>query len=212
MYYTLHTFSICCTNCYTVFILPFFIITCLKLRKRQKVALCGVFSLGLITIAISLARFLVYTVSDYGLDDAAGSKSIARRFPSSTCLLVSDLWCTAEMCIATIVVSLPTLKVLILRSMPTTTSSRSNNGYMNSDSKNHLETIGSRGRRKSLSRLDTYRSHVEAGPVDDEIELVLQDSRKSSMSSTRKIDTLGVQDDREGVRVTTNVTIVRDVL
>jgi hypothetical protein len=57
-----------------VFILPFFILNCIKLRKRQKIALCGVFSLGLITIIISLARFLVYTVTDYGIDDASGSK------------------------------------------------------------------------------------------------------------------------------------------
>lgn len=46
----------------------------LKLRKRQKIALCGVFSLGLITIAISLSRFIVYTVTDYNVDDATGSE------------------------------------------------------------------------------------------------------------------------------------------
>jgi hypothetical protein len=46
----------------------------LKLRKRQKIALCGVFSLGLITICISLSRFLVYTITDYNVDDATGSK------------------------------------------------------------------------------------------------------------------------------------------
>lgn len=59
----------------SVFILPFFIIGRLKLRRRQKIALCGVFSLGLITIATSLARFIVYTVTDYNVDDASGSKS-----------------------------------------------------------------------------------------------------------------------------------------
>lgn len=64
----------------TVFILPFFIINCLKLRKRQKIALCGVFSLGLITIAISLARFIVYTVTNYGVDDASGSKLLPLFF------------------------------------------------------------------------------------------------------------------------------------
>jgi hypothetical protein len=65
-----------------VFILPFFMISCLKLRKRQKVALCAVFSLGLFTIVISLARFLVYTVTDYSLDDASGSKSKLKRPPA----------------------------------------------------------------------------------------------------------------------------------
>jgi hypothetical protein len=46
----------------------------LKLRKRQKIALCGVFSLGMITIIISASRFIVYTVTDYNVDDATGSK------------------------------------------------------------------------------------------------------------------------------------------
>ena len=71
-------FSFIITNNELVFILPFFIINCLKLRKRQKIALCGVFSLGLITIAISLARFIVYTVTDYSVDDASGSKYTPR--------------------------------------------------------------------------------------------------------------------------------------
>jgi hypothetical protein len=59
-----------------VFILPFFVINCLKLRKRQKIALCGVFSLGLLTIGVSLARFVVYTATEYSIDDAGGSKFI----------------------------------------------------------------------------------------------------------------------------------------
>lgn len=38
-------------------------------------ALCGVFSLGLITIVISLARFIVYTApGDYSLEDASGGE------------------------------------------------------------------------------------------------------------------------------------------
>lgn len=61
------------SNFVTVFIFPFFILNCLKLRRRQKIALCGVFSLGAITMAISLARFVVYTVTDYNVDDATGS-------------------------------------------------------------------------------------------------------------------------------------------
>jgi hypothetical protein len=34
-----------------------------------------VFCLGLITIVISLSRFIAYVVTDYNIDDAAGSKS-----------------------------------------------------------------------------------------------------------------------------------------
>jgi hypothetical protein len=118
------------------------------------------------------------------------------------------------MCIATIVVSLPTLKVLLVRATPTTTSSRSNNGYMNSDSKKHTATYGSYpGPRKSFTHLDTYRSHVQGGHSgDDEIELVFQDSRKSSASPTRTTSAIGTQDEKDSVRVTTDVTVVRDVL
>jgi hypothetical protein len=57
-----------------VFALPFFIINCLKLRRTQKIGLVGVFSLGLITMAISLSRFIAYTASNYDIDDASGSE------------------------------------------------------------------------------------------------------------------------------------------
>jgi hypothetical protein len=60
--------------CSPVFALPFFIFNCLKLRRRQKIGLVGIFSLGAITIAISLARFIVYSM-DYSIDDADGSRS-----------------------------------------------------------------------------------------------------------------------------------------
>lgn len=63
-----------------VFCLPFSIINCLKLRRRQKIGLVGVFSLGAITMAISLARFIVYSV-DYNVSDAIGSKSASFHFP-----------------------------------------------------------------------------------------------------------------------------------
>ena len=62
-----------------VFGLPFFIVNCLKLRKRQKIGLVGVFSLGVITMAISLARFIVYNM-DYDVADADGSKCRLRCF------------------------------------------------------------------------------------------------------------------------------------
>lgn len=58
---------------FVVFILPFFIVNCLTLRKRQRIGLVGVFSLGLITMGISLGRFIVYNM-DYDLADADGSE------------------------------------------------------------------------------------------------------------------------------------------
>lgn len=56
----------------TVFLIPFFIMKSLKLRQRQKFGLIGVFSLGLITMAISLGRFMIYSVSNYDLSDNDG--------------------------------------------------------------------------------------------------------------------------------------------
>ncbi|KAF1932635.1 uncharacterized protein M421DRAFT_97919 [Didymella exigua CBS 183.55] len=150
-----------------LFIVPFFLLSSLKLRKRQKIALCGVFSLGMITIAISLSRFIVYTVTDYFVDDATG-----------------NLWCTAEMCTATIVVSLPALKALVVRTSPNDSSyPRSTDGYQ--------QHPGS----KPLGNQGVSRSHVQGGRIsDDELELVFQGSQTDS---TR-------QDDRkDNVMVTT---------
>lgn len=56
-----------------LFILPFFMISCLKLRKRQKFGLCGIFSLGALTMIISLIRFVEYT-SNFNLEDTVGGK------------------------------------------------------------------------------------------------------------------------------------------
>jgi len=55
-----------------LFLIPFFILKALKLRQRQKFGLIGVFSLGLITMAISFARFMIYSVSNYNLSDNDG--------------------------------------------------------------------------------------------------------------------------------------------
>ena len=45
----------------------------MTLRKRQSNGLVAVFSLGLITMGISLGRFIVYNM-DYDLADADGSE------------------------------------------------------------------------------------------------------------------------------------------
>ncbi|KAM3087783.1 hypothetical protein ACMFMG_001854 [Clarireedia jacksonii] len=95
-----------------LFCLPFFIINCLKLQRRQKLALIGVFSLGIITMAISLARFIAYTTTNYDIDDASG-----------------NTWCTAEMCTGIIVVSLPYLKPLLTRRKRSNSSTRTANIY-----------------------------------------------------------------------------------
>jgi hypothetical protein len=108
------------------------------------------------------------------------------------------------MCTATIVVSLPTLKPLIMKVTPTNTSNRGTSAYVRSGPQKSFDP--SHGHRA------TSRAHVEAGGFgDDEIQLVLQDSRKSSLSrTTRTTSEAGANDAKDTVKVTTNVTVVRE--
>jgi hypothetical protein len=196
-----------------VFVIPFFILKNLKLRMRQKVALCGVFSLGLVTILVSLVRFIkvAFATENNYIDDATGSKysNVRALYTLSTSTTLDrtsntltrpsntppDLWCTAEMCTAIIVVSLPTLKPLIMRVTPTNTSNRSASGYVKS------------GPPRSLSH--PSRSHPQGRKFgDDEIELVLRESRKSSMTTNAtEIAT------KDSARSTTNgVVIMKEVV
>ncbi|KAF4461190.1 hypothetical protein FALBO_12016 [Fusarium albosuccineum] len=92
-----------------LFCFPFFLLPHLKLRKEQKIGLVGVFSLGAITLTVSLARFIAYNVTDFGLDDASG-----------------NTLCTAEMTTAVIVVCLPGLKKFVTRSNSPNTSDPAN--------------------------------------------------------------------------------------
>jgi hypothetical protein len=108
------------------------------------------------------------------------------------------------MCTATIVVSLPALKPLIMRATPTNTSNRGTSEYVRSGPQKSFDP--SHGHRA------TSRVHVEAGRFgDDEIQLVLQDSRKSSLSrTTGTTSEAGAHNDKDAVKVTTNVTVVRE--
>ena len=58
------------------FLYPFFLLKHISLRKEQKLALIGVFSLGAITLSVSLARFVAYNATDFELEDESGSMSI----------------------------------------------------------------------------------------------------------------------------------------
>jgi len=55
------------------FLYPFFLLKHISLRKEQKLALIGVFSLGAITLSVSLARFIAYNATDFELEDESGS-------------------------------------------------------------------------------------------------------------------------------------------
>ncbi|KPM39581.1 hypothetical protein AK830_g6987 [Neonectria ditissima] len=130
-----------------LFIFPFFLLPHLKLRREQKFGLVGVFSLGGITLTVSLARFIAYNVTDFGLDDASG-----------------NTLCTAEMSTAVIVVCLPGLKKFIMRSKtPTHSADRAEASQSESGqhSSNHVF--------KSRS---TPQAYAEWGVREDEIELV----------------------------------------
>jgi hypothetical protein len=97
------------------------------------------------------------------------------------------------MCTANIVVSLPALKTLLVRSTPTNTSAYSNSGYIQQQS----------GPRK-------YSEPRKDG--DDEIELVSQGgSRKASLSTTRTESANQVVSVND-VRVTTDYTVERHAL
>ena len=105
--------------------------------------------------------------------------------------------CTAEMCTASIVVSLPALKALIARSSPANTSYRSTDGYIHADSGKPLS-----------NKHGTSRSHVQGGAIsDDELELVFQGSRKPSPRPSRATSTTEAHDAKDNVMVTTDWTV-----
>jgi hypothetical protein len=110
------------------------------------------------------------------------------------------------MCTATIVVSLPMLKPLIMRMSPVNTSNRGASEYKHADSK------------RSNGYPGQSRSHGQARITgDDEVELVLRElreSRKSSLSQAHTTSASELNDGKDVVRVTTDVTVTstRDVL
>ncbi|OAL05591.1 hypothetical protein IQ06DRAFT_289715 [Phaeosphaeriaceae sp. SRC1lsM3a] len=134
-----------------LFILPFFFLRVLKLHRCQMVSLCGVFSLGLITMAISLSRFIKVAFATDGslIDDASG-----------------NLWYTAEMCTAVVVVSLPMLKPLMMRMSPKNTSDESASG----EKRNAWRRSGDRPWSKQP---ENGRRYVQAGN-SDEAQLTMQ--------------------------------------
>lgn len=78
--------------------MPAALIYSVKLRKAQKLMLVAVFSLGLITIIVSICRF------------AAPVTSIDFEFAPA-----AAIWFQAEMCTATIVVCMPSFKNFMVK-------------------------------------------------------------------------------------------------
>lgn len=184
----------------SVFVIPFFIVKSLKLRQRQTIGLIGVFSLGLITMAMSLARFAVYSASvDYDLSDADGA-----------------VWCTAEMCTAIIVASLPGLKALIVQSIsPTGTHNRSNAGYYRTGPERPSHSLNGRN--------STRASQPKLYPDDDsEFELMpigllpdikrgdskIKDVAVPQITATQDYRVERSKSPEGGITKSTNITVV----
>jgi hypothetical protein len=113
-----------------------------------------------------------------------------------------DAWCTAEICTAIVVVCLPSLKVLIVRSDATNSYGRSKNGYGNSGSS-----------KLNSKKAASSRVRIEDQDIDDEIGLVLQN--RPGSAHTEETTPTEVKSKREkdnGVVVGTNETITRDMI
>ncbi|KAH7467619.1 hypothetical protein FOMA001_g15235 [Fusarium oxysporum f. sp. matthiolae] len=137
----------------SVFIYPFFLLKHLRLRKEQKIGLIGVFSLGTITLIVSLSRFIAYNVTDFELEDEAG-----------------NTLSLAEMSTAVIVVCLPGLRTFIVRSKKSTNRSSSHqlSGYGN-----HTRIgVGQTSKTGTHKGQAPPSSYAKWGVRDDEIELV----------------------------------------
>ncbi|KAH7207342.1 hypothetical protein DER44DRAFT_810911 [Fusarium oxysporum] len=133
-----------------VFCFPFFILKHLTLRTEQKLGLVGVFSLGAITMSVSLARFIISNVADYQLDEPSG-----------------NALCMAEMATAVVVVCLPGLKKLIMRSRTPTSTTGQGFSSKQSSSGHSSDITGAKSRTAS-------QAYAEWGVMDDEIELATQ--------------------------------------
>ncbi|KAF4985315.1 hypothetical protein FGRMN_11235 [Fusarium graminum] len=144
--------------------------------------LVGIFSLGLITILISTSRFIAYSATDYDLDDSTG-----------------NAWCTIEMSTAVIVVSLPGLKSLFVKSKsPRNTSDNSNNRYIHKSS-----------RQPSGHKSFASRARVEEEQYDDELELIPY-GQNSTLATSQTPSEKREPDIDGAVTVTTNVTVTRE--
>ncbi|KAL9561767.1 hypothetical protein ACKAV7_014029 [Fusarium commune] len=119
--------------------------------QKQQIALIGIFSLGAITLIVSLSRFIAYNATDFELDDQSG-----------------NTLSLAEMSTAVIVVCLPGLRRFIMRSKSSTNRSSSNQP---SDYGVHTKITG-RGQNtdahKGQNPPSQYAKWGEEGDDDDD--------------------------------------------
>ncbi|KAI7761777.1 hypothetical protein LZL87_004084 [Fusarium oxysporum] len=120
--------------------------------QKQQIALIGIFSLGAITLIVSLSRFIAYNATDFELDDQSG-----------------NTLSLAEMSTAVIVVCLPGLRRFIMRSKSSTNRSSSNQP---SDYGVHTKITGRGQNTDAYKGQNPPSQYAKWGVRDDEIELV----------------------------------------
>lgn len=77
--------------------------------KRKKIGLAVVFSLGVITIAVSVGRFITMVYVDNAISICLSPQSYLNLISN----MVLDIWATAEICISVIVVALTAVRPLL---------------------------------------------------------------------------------------------------
>ncbi len=124
-----------------VLILPLFMIYGLQLRTNQKIVLTGIFSLGLLIVAVDILR----TVESLRSGTFSGVA----------------LWSSLEVTVAVIVSSLPLYRVLITRKGRRSLLSRlSMERYKNMDDETERKFVDSNG-SPGRATVSTFRNNLE---------------------------------------------------
>ena len=152
-----------------VFCLPFPLLRVLELRRRQRYGLILTFTLGIITIIVSLCRFIrIQTGSDWD-----------RVY----------VWSMSEMCISIIVVSMPALKYLLRYWKSSSSSPSSTSGPGSYYTSNFSGPQRSKSRRGQMSCSPDTGSDVELNPIvgDDRILKTKEVSVDSIVSAPGRV-------------------------
>jgi hypothetical protein len=171
------------TDFETVFMLPFPLLHQLQLNRRQIWGLVATFSLGAVTIAMSIVRFATIEII-YAWTNVCMWQFIwlSQSSGSDPCVVVLSM---AEMAVAIMVVSLPSMRHWLRRGG---IFSSNKNGSSSSRSKYGLRTpiVGSNGFTRPMIR----GKPSGRGPIDEdsgsEVELNIM-GRKDVIYETRRI-------------------------
>ncbi|TLD37251.1 hypothetical protein E2P81_ATG04063 [Venturia nashicola] len=132
-----------------IFALPVPVLATLSLSRRQVVALCVTFGLGLITIAVSIGRCIALLQNAF---------------------VPLYVWSMAEMCTALMVVSLPSLRPLLRKTRPSNFSPDASDPHKSSE--NPPSQAGKRMRDSITSSRNAYTINNSERPDSSDLELV----------------------------------------